>query len=173
METPGSDPHLDARVDGGRRHRPGEPLSGICAPRAGSQSHEAGFEERRIRAIDENTERLRPAIAIAGIINTPESRSSARISREFGLTPSSRIGSTGEPGSGCARGQVVAEYRKETCAYCQTDTWCEIRSKPENRSVAGARSAILCRDPVSPARLSAPSPGKRKVLRDLYGTVPA
>ena len=64
----------------------------------------------------------------------------------------------------------VADYRKETCAYCQTDTWCEIRSngKPQCRGCKVERFfAEILYPPLGYQLL----PWQRKVLRDLYGTV--
>jgi phage terminase large subunit-like protein len=64
----------------------------------------------------------------------------------------------------------VAEYRPETCAYCQADTWCEIRAngKPQCRACKVTRffSEILY-PPLGYRLLD----WQRKVLRDLYGTV--
>ena len=64
----------------------------------------------------------------------------------------------------------MAEYRPETCAYCQADTWCEIRAngKPQCRACKVERffSEILY-PPLGYRLLD----WQRKVLRDLYGTV--
>jgi len=64
----------------------------------------------------------------------------------------------------------VADYRPETCAYCQADTWCEIRAngKPQCRACKVERffSEILY-PPLGYRLLD----WQRKVLRDLYGTV--
>jgi phage terminase large subunit-like protein len=64
----------------------------------------------------------------------------------------------------------VADYKPETCSYCQADTWCEIRAngKPQCRACKVERffSQILY-PPLSYRLLD----WQRKVLRDLYGTV--
>jgi phage terminase large subunit-like protein len=64
----------------------------------------------------------------------------------------------------------VAEYRPETCAYCQADTWCEIRSngKPQCRACKVERFFAEILYPPLGYRLLA---WQRKVLRDIYGTV--
>ncbi|MGD1093118.1 MAG: terminase large subunit [Bryobacteraceae bacterium] len=64
----------------------------------------------------------------------------------------------------------MADFRPETCAYCQADTWCEIRGngKPQCRACKVERffSEILY-PPLGYRLLD----WQRKVLRDLYGTV--
>lgn len=64
----------------------------------------------------------------------------------------------------------MADFRPETCAYCQADTWCEIRvnGKPQCRACKVQRffSEILY-PPLGYKLLD----WQRKVLRDLYGTV--
>lgn len=66
----------------------------------------------------------------------------------------------------------MAEYRPNTCAYCQADTWCETRAngKPQCRACKVERffSQILY-PPLGYLLLD----WQRKVLRDLYGTVVA
>src|SRR5450631_515095 len=64
----------------------------------------------------------------------------------------------------------VADYRPETCAYCQTDTWCEIRAngKPQCRACKIERFFARILYPPLGYRLLA---WQRKVLRDIYGTV--
>ena len=64
----------------------------------------------------------------------------------------------------------MADYRPETCAYCQTDTWCEIRAngKPQCRACKVERFFAEILYPPLGYRLL---PWQRKVLRDLYGTV--
>jgi phage terminase large subunit-like protein len=64
----------------------------------------------------------------------------------------------------------VADYRKETCAYCQGDTWCEIRAngKPQCRACKIERFFARILYPPLGYRLL---PWQRKVLRDIYGTV--
>ena len=64
----------------------------------------------------------------------------------------------------------MADYRPGSCAYCQAETWCEIRSngKPQCRACKVERfySEILY-PPLGYVLL----PWQRKVLRDIYGTV--
>jgi phage terminase large subunit-like protein len=64
----------------------------------------------------------------------------------------------------------VAEYKPDTCAYCNADTWCEIRKngKPQCRACKVERfySEILY-PPLGYELLR----WHRKVLRDLFGTV--
>ena len=64
----------------------------------------------------------------------------------------------------------MADYRPGTCAYCQAETWCEIRSngKPQCRGCKVERffSEILY-PPLGYIHL----PWQHKVLRDIYGTV--
>jgi len=64
----------------------------------------------------------------------------------------------------------VADYRPDTCAYCQAETWCEIRANgnPQCRACKVERfySEIL----YPPLGLTLMA-WQRKVLRDLYGTV--
>jgi len=64
----------------------------------------------------------------------------------------------------------VADYRPETCAYCQADTWCEIRAngKPQCRACKVERFFARILYPPLGYRLLA---WQRKVLRDIYGTV--
>jgi phage terminase large subunit-like protein len=64
----------------------------------------------------------------------------------------------------------VANYRPETCAYCQADTWCEIRAngKPQCRACKVERFFSEVLYPPLAYRLL---PWQRKVIRDLYGTV--
>ena len=64
----------------------------------------------------------------------------------------------------------MADYRPETCAYCQTDTWCEIRAngKPQCRACKVERFFAEILYPPLGYRLL---PWQRKVLRDLYGAV--
>jgi phage terminase large subunit-like protein len=64
----------------------------------------------------------------------------------------------------------VADYRPETCAYCQADTWCEIRGngKPQCRACKIERFFARILYPPLGYRLLA---WQRKVLRDIYGTV--
>ena len=66
----------------------------------------------------------------------------------------------------------MADYRPETCAYCQTDTWCEIRAngKPQCRACKVERFfETVLYAPLGFRLLD----WQRKVLRDLYGTVQA
>src|SRR5690348_8394204 len=66
---------------------------------------------------------------------------------------------------------VMAEYKPATCAYCQSDTWCETRrnGKPQCRACKIERFYEHV--------LYAPFPNYRlqgwgrKILRDLYGTL--
>ena len=64
----------------------------------------------------------------------------------------------------------MAKYRPETCAYCQSDTWCEIRAngQPQCRACKVERffSEILY-PPLGYRLLD----WQKKVLRDIYGTV--
>ena len=64
----------------------------------------------------------------------------------------------------------MADYRPETCAYCQADTWCEIRAngKPQCRACKVERFFARILYPPLGYRLLA---WQRKVLRDIYGTV--
>ncbi|HEY5481556.1 MAG TPA: terminase large subunit, partial [Verrucomicrobiae bacterium] len=64
----------------------------------------------------------------------------------------------------------MADYRPETCAYCLTDTWCEIRAngKPQCRACKVERFFAEILYPPLGYRLL---PWQRKVLRDIYGTV--
>jgi phage terminase large subunit-like protein len=64
----------------------------------------------------------------------------------------------------------VANYRPETCSYCGTDTWCEIRAngKPQCRACKVERFFTEVLYPPLGYRLLA---WQRKVIRDLYGTV--
>src|ERR1700681_2750242 len=68
------------------------------------------------------------------------------------------------------RPNCVADYRPTTCAYCQADTWCEIRAngKPQCRACKVERFFAEILYPPLGYRLLA---WQRKVLRDLYGTV--
>jgi len=64
----------------------------------------------------------------------------------------------------------VANYRPETCAYCQAETWCEIRAngKPQCRACKVERFfAEILYPPLGYRLLD----WQRKVLRDIYGTV--
>ncbi len=68
------------------------------------------------------------------------------------------------------RPSCVADYRPETCAYCATDTWCEIRAngKPQCRACKVERFfAEILYPPLGYSLI----PWQRKVLRDIYGTV--
>jgi hypothetical protein len=62
------------------------------------------------------------------------------------------------------------DYRPERCAYCENDTWCEIRAngKPQCRACKVERffSEILY-PPLGYRLLD----WQKKVLRDIYGTV--
>lgn len=64
----------------------------------------------------------------------------------------------------------MADYRAATCAYCNADTWCEIRAngKPQCRACKIERfySEILY-PPLGYGLID----WQRKVLRDLYGTI--
>src|SRR5450432_2176833 len=64
----------------------------------------------------------------------------------------------------------VADYRPETCAYCQADTWCEMRAngKPQCRACKIERFFARILYPPLGYRLLA---WQRKVLRYIYGTV--
>lgn len=64
----------------------------------------------------------------------------------------------------------VADYKPETCAYCQTDTWCEIRrnGKPQCRACKVERFYSEILYPPLGLRLLW---WHKKVLRDLFGTV--
>ena len=64
----------------------------------------------------------------------------------------------------------MAEYRPNTCAYCQANTWCEIRAngKPQCRACKVERFFSEILYPPLGYRLM---DWQRKVLRDLYGTV--
>jgi phage terminase large subunit-like protein len=64
----------------------------------------------------------------------------------------------------------VADYRPDTCAYCQADTWCEIRAngKPQCRACKVERFFASILYPPLGYRLLH---WQRKVLRDIYGTV--
>jgi len=64
----------------------------------------------------------------------------------------------------------VGDYRKETCAYCQADTWCEIRAngKPQCRACKIERFFARILYPPLGYQLLA---WQCKVLRDVYGTV--
>ena len=69
-----------------------------------------------------------------------------------------------------SRQSCVANYLPETCAYCQADTWCEIRAngKPQCRACKVERFfAEILYPPLGYTLL----PWQRKVLRDIYGTV--
>lgn len=61
-------------------------------------------------------------------------------------------------------------YRPETCVYCQTNTWCELRAngKPQCRACKVERFFELVLYPPLGYRLQE---WQRSVLRDLYGTV--
>jgi phage terminase large subunit-like protein len=64
----------------------------------------------------------------------------------------------------------VADYRPDTCAYCDADTWCEVRrnGKPQCRACKVERFYSEILYPPLGYRLLW---WHRKVLRDLYGTV--
>jgi len=64
----------------------------------------------------------------------------------------------------------VPDYRPETCAYCQSDTWCEIRAngKPQCRACKVERFFAEILYPPLGYKLLA---WQRKILRDIYGTV--
>lgn len=64
----------------------------------------------------------------------------------------------------------MRDYRPETCAYCQSDMWCEIRAngKPQCRACKVERFFAEILFPPLGYRLLA---WQRKVIRDLYGTV--
>ncbi len=64
----------------------------------------------------------------------------------------------------------MAEYRPETCAYCQANTCCEVRAngKPQCHACKVERFFSEILYPPLGYRLLA---WQRKVLRDLYGTV--
>src|SRR5580704_17114547 len=68
------------------------------------------------------------------------------------------------------RPSCVADYRPETCAYCQADRWCEMRSngKPQCRACKVERFFAEILYPPLGYKLLA---RQRKVLRDIYGTV--
>jgi len=69
-----------------------------------------------------------------------------------------------------ANTQPLGKYRPESCAYCKTDTWCEIRANgyPQCRACKVERffTEILY-PPLGYSLMS----WQRKVLRDIYGTV--
>src|SRR5690242_14347142 len=69
-----------------------------------------------------------------------------------------------------SRPNCVADYTLQTCEYCQTDTWCEIRrnGKPQCRACKVERFFAEILYPPLGYRLLE---WQRKVLRDLYGTV--
>ena len=64
----------------------------------------------------------------------------------------------------------MPDYRPETCAYCQSDTWCEIRAngKPQCRACKVERFFAEILYPPLGYQLLA---WQRKVLRDIYGSV--
>ncbi len=64
----------------------------------------------------------------------------------------------------------MADYRPETCAYCQADTWCEIRAngKPQCRACKIERFFARVLYPPLGYRLL---DWQKKVLRDIYGNV--
>lgn len=64
----------------------------------------------------------------------------------------------------------MSEYRPNTCAYCQSDTWCETRSngKPQCR---GCKIERFFEEVLYPPLGHKLQGWTRKVLRDLYGTV--
>lgn len=65
---------------------------------------------------------------------------------------------------------AMVDYRPERCAYCQADTWCDLRAD-------GSRQCRACQVERYFERFLYPPigatlrPWTRKVLRDLYGTV--
>ncbi len=69
--------------------------------------------------------------------------------------------------AGCLMG---SDYRPDTCAWCNADTWCEIRSN-------GAPQCRACKIELFYEQVLYPPleyrllPWWRKVIRDLYGTV--
>jgi phage terminase large subunit-like protein len=65
---------------------------------------------------------------------------------------------------------VAAPYKPETCAYCQADTWCEIRKngKPQCRACKVERFFTEILYPPIGLQLMV---WQRKVIRDIYGTV--
>jgi phage terminase large subunit-like protein len=64
----------------------------------------------------------------------------------------------------------VADYRPATCAYCQTDTWCEIRANGEPQCRACKVEAFYTEVLYPPLGYQLLE-WQRKVLRDIYGTV--
>lgn len=64
----------------------------------------------------------------------------------------------------------MAEYRPDTCAYCQTDTWCETRSNGKPQCRACKIERFFERVLYAPFNFKLQKWG-RKILRDLYGTV--
>ena len=64
----------------------------------------------------------------------------------------------------------MADYRPETCAYCDAETWCEIRAngRPQCRACKVERFYAEILYPPLGYRLMG---WQRQVLRDLYGTV--
>jgi phage terminase large subunit-like protein len=64
----------------------------------------------------------------------------------------------------------VADYRPATCAYCQTDTWCEIRANGEPQCRACKVEAFYTEVLYPPLGYQLLA-WQRKVLRDIYGTV--
>jgi len=66
----------------------------------------------------------------------------------------------------------VADYRLETCAWCDADTWCEMRAngKPQCRACKVERFYTQILYPPLGYQLMG---WQRQVLRDLYGTVEA
>ena len=64
----------------------------------------------------------------------------------------------------------MADYRPETCAYCQTDTWCEIRANGEPQCRACKVEAFYTEVLYPPLGYQLLA-WQRKVLRDIYGTV--
>ncbi len=64
----------------------------------------------------------------------------------------------------------MADYHPDTCAYCQAETWCEMRAngKPQCRACKVERFFAEILYPPLGYKLLA---WQRKVLRDIYGTV--
>ena len=74
------------------------------------------------------------------------------------------------PGPRAASGSALFDYRPEKCAFCGTETWCELRAN-DKRQCRGCKVVRFFSRVLYPPLGYTLIGWQEKVLRDLYGTV--
>ena len=67
-------------------------------------------------------------------------------------------------------GSAIFDYRPERCAYCNADTWCELRAN-QQRQCRGCKVERFFSNVLYPPLGYTLIGWQRQILRDLYGTV--